>query len=399
MSLVMRELSLFLKDTKRKINLSAEANSNRTDPVYVRVDEKRINANYKRIIPASLSMVFVEICGTLYNLTNRIDSVFLYLYIACFAVLLVTTIVTLCLIEKALRTGTVNLRAEKRVTGFFWIVCTVSLISCSFFEAVDTGTLFQYLIYLISFTLWPTFKPNFAVPYYLTAFAAQLGYMVYAHTPFISILFMFGVTVLCVIGNYIAFAAYMDKHLAIEKLEQMAEYDALTNLLNRRGMRKRSELLMDYSARVESIVTVAMIDVDFFKNYNDTYGHKAGDRCLQLVADCIRKNFRRRTDLSCRYGGEEFLLVFVEQTEKQAASSLLHLQKDIEKLGIQAGNTTLSLFVTVSIGAVCTKVGLDEEIHGYIQKADENLYRAKREGRNRVCINEEIYTQTASNSN
>ena len=95
MSLVMRELSLFLKDVKRKINLSVEANANRTDPVYVHVDEKRINENYKRIIPASLSMVFVEICGTLYNLTNRIDSVFLYLYIGWFAVLLVTTIVTL----------------------------------------------------------------------------------------------------------------------------------------------------------------------------------------------------------------------------------------------------------------------------------------------------------------
>lgn len=399
MSLVLHELGLFFKDMKRKIHISAEATEKQTDPIYMRVDEKRIYSNYKKIIPASLSLLFVEICGIVYHLTHRIDSVFLYLYIGFFGILLITTVITLCLIENTLRTGTFVSHTQKRTSAFFWSVCTLSLIACSFFEAVDTGTLFQYLIYLISFTLWPTFKPNFAVPYYLTAFAAQLGYMVYAHTPFISILFMFGVTVLCVIGNYIAFAAYMDKHLAIEKLEQMAEYDALTNLLNRRGMRKRSELLMDYSARVESIVTVAMIDVDFFKNYNDTYGHKAGDRCLQLVADCIRKNFRRRTDLSCRYGGEEFLLVFVEQTEKQAASSLLHLQKDIEKLGIQAGNTTLSLFVTVSIGAVCTKVGLDEEIHGYIQKADENLYRAKREGRNRVCINEEIYTQTASNSN
>lgn len=141
----------------------------------------------------------------------------------------------------------------------------MSLISCSFFEAVDTGTLFQYLIYLISFTLWPTFKPNFAVPYYLVAFTAQLGYMVYAYTPFISIIFMFGMTVFCVVGNYIKFAAYMDKNLAIEKLELLAEYDTLTELFNRRGMRKRSGLLMDYSARVHSPVTVAMVDVDFSK--------------------------------------------------------------------------------------------------------------------------------------
>lgn len=394
MSLVMRELSLFLKDVKRKINLSAEANANRTDPVYVRVDEKRINENYKRIIPASLSMVFVEICGTLYNLTNRIDSVFLYLYIGCFAVLLVTTIVTLCLIEKTLRAGTVNLRVQKRVTDFFWIVCTVSLISCSFFEAVDTGTLFQYLIYLISFTLWPTFKPNFAVPYYLVAFTAQLGYMVYAYTPFISIIFMFGMTVFCVVGNYIKFAAYMDKNLAIEKLERLAEQDTLTRLLNRRGMRKRSGLLMDYSARVHSPVTVAMVDVDFFKSYNDTYGHKAGDRCLQLVAGCIRQNFRRRTDLSCRYGGEEFLIVFVSQAQKEAADSLLHLQKDIERMGLHAGDTSLSPYVTVSIGAVCTTVNLDDDIQTYIQKADENLYRAKQEGRNRICLNGEFYRRT-----
>lgn len=391
MSFVLHELSLFFKDMKRKINLSAEANANRTDPVYVRVDEKRINTNYKRIIPASLSLVFVEICGILYHLTHHVDSVFLFLYIGFFAILLLTTIVTLCLIEKTLRNGALNLRAQKRTTAVYWSVCTLSLIACSFFEAVDTGTLFQYIIYLISFTLWPTFKPNFAVPYYLVAFVAQLGYMVYARTPFISILFMFGVTVLCVVGNYIQFAAYMDKHLAIEKLAQMAEYDTLTELLNRRGMRKRCGMLMDYSARVKSPVTVAMVDVDFFKSYNDTYGHKAGDRCLQLIADCIRQNFRRRTDLSCRYGGEEFLLVFVGQTQKQAADSLLHLQKDVEKMGIRAGNPTLSQFVTVSVGAVCTTVELDEEIQGYIQKADENLYRAKREGRNRVCLNGEFY--------
>lgn len=394
MSLVLRELSLFFKDIKRKINLSAEANAKRTDPVYVRVDEKRINANYKRIIPASISMVLVEICGTLYNLISRIDSIFLYLYIGFFAILLLTTIVTLCLIEKTLRTGTLDLRVQKRVTGFFWSVCTLSLIACSFFEAVDTGTLFQYLIYLISFTLWPTFKPNFAVPYYLVAFTAQLGYMVYARTPFISILFMFGITVFCVVGNYIKFAAYMDKHLAIEKLELLAEYDTLTELLNRRGMRKRSELLMDYSARVKSPVTVAMVDVDFFKSYNDNFGHKAGDRCLQLIAGCIRQNFRRRTDLSCRYGGEEFLVVFVGQTQKEAADSLLHLQKDIERMGLHAGDTSLSPFVTVSVGAVCTTVNLDEVIQTYIQKADENLYHAKQTGRNCICLNGEFYRRT-----
>ena len=178
----------------------------------------------------------------------------------------------------------------------------------------------------------------------------------------------------------------------MEQLSMLAEYDELTKLLNRRGMQKRAEILLDYTARVGAPLTVAILDIDFFKSYNDTYGHEQGDRCLRLVAGCLAENYRRKTDIVCRYGGEEFLIVFVGEDAGRSAENLLHLQKAIAKMGLKSGKPDFEKFVTVSIGAVTVQTQLDESLHIHIKAADENLYRAKNEGRNRVCLNGKMYT-------
>lgn len=392
MKYVLLELERFVRNFQHKMNVSSELKAVKTDEIHIKVDENRMRQNYLKLIPASIIMVLVYLCGMLYHLMINSNFVLKSLYVAVFFVMLLTAVLILYFANKALGHGGATVETEKISTGLFWALCTVSMVVCSHIEAQDTGTFLQYLIYVLLLSLLPVFRPVFSIPYFVVSFAAQIFIMLFVGMPFVSTVFVFGVTVFCVLASYIKYSDYMANHIAVERLSQMAEYDELTRLLNRRGMQKRAEILLDYTARVQESLTVAILDIDYFKNYNDTYGHAEGDRCLQLVAGCLAENYRRKTDIVCRYGGEEFLIVFVGEDAERSAENLLHLQKSIAKMGLKSGKPDFEKYVTVSIGAVTVQTQLDEPLHLHIKAADENLYRAKNEGRNRVCINGKIYT-------
>ncbi|MGN0571141.1 MAG: GGDEF domain-containing protein [Candidatus Fimenecus sp.] len=392
MKYIRLELQRIWHDFLRKMNVSSELKATKTDAIHKKVDDNRMRQNYLKLIPASLLMVFIELCGILYHLFSCSQPLLRISYVIIFSVMLDTTILILVCINRELARGGASQKTERISAGLFWVLCTVVLMICSYIEACDTGTFVQYLIYVLLLSLLPVFRPAFSIPYFLTSFVAQVCIMLWVNAPFPSIVFIFGVTVFCILASYIKYSDYMANHIAVEQLAQLAEYDTLTNLLNRRGMQKRAEILLDYTARVNAPLTIAILDIDFFKNYNDTYGHEQGDRCLQLVANCLSENYRRKTDVVCRYGGEEFLIIFVGEDARRSAENLLHLQKSIAKMGLKSGNPDFEKFVTVSIGAVTVQTQFDEVLHMHIKAADENLYRAKNEGRNRLCLNEKMYT-------
>lgn len=392
MKYIRLELQRIRLEFLRKMNVSAELKAAKTDAVHKKVDENRMHRNYIKLIPSTLLMVFIELCGMLYHLIGNSNPILKAVYVIVFSVMLCATVLILGCMDKELSHGGASQRTERVSTGLFWALCTVSLMICSYIEARDTGTFLQYLIYVLLLSLLPVFRPAFSMPYFLISFAAQLFIMLSTEAPLPSIVFVFGVTAFCIAAAYMKYSDYMSNHLAVEQLSRLAEYDELTKLLNRRGMQKRAEILLDYTARVGAPLTVAILDIDFFKSYNDTYGHEQGDRCLQLVAGCLAENYRRKTDIVCRYGGEEFLIVFVGEDAGRSAENLLHLQKSIAKMGLKSGKPDFEKFVTVSIGAVTVQTQLDESLHIHIKAADENLYRAKNEGRNRVCLNGKMYT-------
>lgn len=392
MKYIRLELQRIRLEFLRKMNVSAALKAAKTDAVHKKVDENRMHRNYLKLIPSTLLMVFIEFCGMLYHLIGNSNPTLKTVYVIVFSVMLCTTILILVCMDKELSRGGASQRTERVSAGLFWALCTVSLMICSYIEARDTGTFLQYLIYVLLLSLLPVFRPAFSMPYFLISFAAQLCIMLSTEAPLPSIIFVFGVTAFCIAAAYVKYSDYMSNHLAMEQLSMLAEYDELTKLLNRRGMQKRAEILLDYTARVSAPLTVAILDIDFFKSYNDTYGHEQGDRCLRLVAGCLAENYRRKTDIVCRYGGEEFLIVFVGEDAGRSAENLLHLQKAIAKMGLKSGKPDFEKFVTVSIGAVTVQTQLDESLHIHIKAADENLYRAKNEGRNRVCLNGKMYT-------
>jgi diguanylate cyclase (GGDEF)-like protein/PAS domain S-box-containing protein len=173
--------------------------------------------------------------------------------------------------------------------------------------------------------------------------------------------------------------AYKLQH---EQLEEMAHSDALTGLANRRVFDDRLNRLMEDTAAQGRGFSLLMIDVDRFKQFNDLYGHGAGDACLKSVADEIRRNLRHGTDLGVRYGGEEFAVVMAETDARRAAFCAERIRAAIEALAVaHAGNPPTSV-VTVSIGIATWQEG--EAKADLVARADACLYVAKHTGRN--CI-------------
>jgi diguanylate cyclase (GGDEF)-like protein len=167
-----------------------------------------------------------------------------------------------------------------------------------------------------------------------------------------------------------------------QELEQISITDGLTQVYNRRYFMERLRQEVKRVSRYGPPASLLMLDIDHFKNVNDTYGHQAGDVVLSNVAGLIRDKLRE-TDLFARYGGEEFILL-ATGTEKAGAFILAErLRKLIEGAVFTHGNSRIA--VTISIGIGTWDSSINEDFEELIRRADAALYRAKEQGRNRYC--------------
>lgn len=166
-------------------------------------------------------------------------------------------------------------------------------------------------------------------------------------------------------------------------LDRLAAIDHLTGLLNRRGLESRLEEELQRAARSGQALSVLMIDVDYFKQFNDQHGHSAGDNCLIQVARCLRKHTRAE-DVVSRYGGEEFLVVLTNADTREAATVAEKLREAITEIDPMGCGNTISVTIgaaSMAAGTVLKKLPAPEDL---IRRADEALYRGKEAGRNRV---------------
>jgi len=169
---------------------------------------------------------------------------------------------------------------------------------------------------------------------------------------------------------------------ANQQLEQLSFTDPLTGLANRRHLDNTLHAEWQRALRQKTPLAFAMIDIDFFKIYNDHYGHAAGDRCLQRVAACLAANIRD-TDLAARYGGEEFTIVMPDADPRVATRIAHRLRRAVADLAEPHPLATHHI-VTVSIGVAAAAPTPDDDPKALVDLADAALYRAKSLGRNRV---------------
>jgi diguanylate cyclase (GGDEF)-like protein len=173
---------------------------------------------------------------------------------------------------------------------------------------------------------------------------------------------------------------------ANEKLEELARTDSLTGLFNRRYLKETLQYYFALARRGGRPIALAMLDVDFFKAYNDTHGHPAGDEILKAVAETIRERIRS-TDIPCRYGGEEFAILFPDTDAREAFKVAEFLRQKLEDRPFPNEETQPGGVLTVSIGVAGLGPDLRDPVE-LIQRADAALYRAKGQGRNRTVLNE-----------
>lgn len=170
------------------------------------------------------------------------------------------------------------------------------------------------------------------------------------------------------------------------KLQDLASHDALTGLANRRRL---DDVLADAWAngqRSGQSVAVLLLDVDHFKAYNDSVGHRAGDECLRGIGMVLRDEVARRTDLAARYGGEEFAIICAS-TDREGAETLAHrIVEAIRIVRFPHPSSPTSPFVTVSIGVAVAVPAPGTSSAGIVEAADAALYAAKRAGRDRVAF-------------
>jgi diguanylate cyclase (GGDEF)-like protein len=173
------------------------------------------------------------------------------------------------------------------------------------------------------------------------------------------------------------------------ELEKQSMLDPLTGIPNRRYFSQAFESEWKRAARKDESLALLMLDVDYFKAVNDYHGHLYGDECLVRMADALSNAVQRGVDIICRYGGEEFIVVLPDTDLEGAETVAASLQSTIAKLRIQNKQSPFDELLTVSIGIAVMSPAISGSPSELIARADHALYRAKNEGRNRICCAED----------
>lgn len=169
-----------------------------------------------------------------------------------------------------------------------------------------------------------------------------------------------------------------------KELEQLSFKDGLTGVANRRMFDSVMELEWHNAKRHRQPLSLIMIDIDYFKQYNDHYGHLQGDDCLKRVSQALDEAATRSRDFIARFGGEEFVLVLPDSDAESAATVAERCRKAIFKLQIPHAKSEVSQLLTISLGVGSVVPGPDDELMDFIETVDKRLYLAKQSGRNAI---------------
>ena len=189
-------------------------------------------------------------------------------------------------------------------------------------------------------------------------------------------------------GEIISYTAVREDITDKKIIEEISITDGLTNIYNRRYFDEIFPKIINEAKRKNELVAFVFMDIDHFKQYNDNYGHQKGDEVLINFAACLKQSLNRSSDYTFRLGGEEFAVVYQMETKEKAVEFANNLRKNIENLKIEHKYSSVSSYITASMGLICKNANeiVIDEIY---KQADDLLYQAKRSGRNQVKVNED----------
>jgi diguanylate cyclase (GGDEF)-like protein/PAS domain S-box-containing protein len=179
---------------------------------------------------------------------------------------------------------------------------------------------------------------------------------------------------------------YQQLEAANQELKRLATLDGLTQLANRRRFDEYLEQEWWRLAREQQPLSLILCDIDFFKRYNDTYGHQAGDECLKQVAVALQRSVKRPADVVARYGGEEFAVILPHTADTGALCLAELIREEVRNLSLTHAGSNVSSHITLSLGVAGMIPQLDATFADLVAAADAALYEAKASGRDRVVL-------------
>lgn len=305
--------------------------------------------------------------------------------------------------------------AANRAAIYFTGIAFVSFILCwcavtSVLDACSSGQIMVYVVAVIAVAVTPFLEPIVLLLIYVSV-----------HTVFLILLFhfqrsygtLFGLvmnsTTFLIVSWMISMIRYRQQALAFsdeklieeknvelsrinvelqeanQKLEEISRVDGLTGIYNRSMFDKTIQSEWGRCMRQFKPLSLLMIDIDFFKNFNDHYGHRAGDDCLRRVTGALSACAKRASDTLARYGGEEFAVILPYTGQAEAYSMAELMREKVEALEIPHSNSGISAYVTISIGVYTACPSGILSVEAFIENADRALYDAKKY-RNRVIV-------------
>ncbi len=346
--------------------------------------------NVKRLVPLLLGISAVEINNLLFT---RPQPEYFYNY----SLLLMMAITYIFVVKRLLFVDKPSSKSMRAIYKSFWILYSIATLGFSVQDLFIRASLNNYIMLIFLAATLPILN------------ISEMSFLVITHTSaLVVVIVKYGLpgyhiqqmilfcccTVLVsqFLRNIFCHSFIVKKQMERlnEKLETLSETDALTELLNRRGLNKRIEIIWPQCVRNREYISVIMADVDLFKMYNDRFGHEMGDRCLKKIADCMKQNVKRATDIIVRYGGEEFMIITLDQNEKDALILAEKVRAAIENMRIKSGSDTVSEYVTVSLGVATLMTEPGDNFAPLYIEADKALYQAKANGGNCVVLGEKV---------
>lgn len=277
----------------------------------------------------------------------------------------------------------------------YYFVTFASLVIFSSIELLNSKSLILLACTMVMFLIVPVISRKEQNVFSLVAFAATLAVcFIVSDLGVRCVMDVVIIMFACVFfGRHVHEKNRQYERVRSELKEKSAssEHDPLTGLTNRRGLSRKINTLWPYCSRQNTNVGVIAIDVDFFKKYNDKFGHPEGDRCLKKIADAIKDSARRGTDIAARTGGEEFIVFVQDVEEEDLVAFALKIRQSIAELAIPHAYVGVSQYVTVSMGLAVVKPSLENSFQKLYEEADEALYAAKENGRNCIVCGNRVY--------
>lgn len=348
-----------------------------------------VNLNMQRVL-------IVSFCVILFQIVVLFDDSYIqnkFFYLGC-AVLLSVSLVYIFFIKFVFENIKLSDGPIRMIYLSYWVAICLGFFPYFYMDAIDGvrpmwGIIFASILVIAPvFRVWET-SIVIAVFFSTNMLAAYLNEAVWYYYLYIGI-----VSIASVLFSYYSHGQYI---ALLSKFEEETNTDPLTKLFNRRAGFEKAKVMVEICKRHQEVCAVLIADIDHFKDFNDTYGHYAGDDALIKVADTIKKCFLRNSDICFRYGGEEFVVCYSVAQKDDALMLAEKLRAAVENLKIKSGSNTEGEFLTISVGVALYIPGDDMSISDFelIRAADDELYLAKNASRNAVFYNGERHTGEA----